>query len=275
MKPLLCIVAVLLACSVNAQDSSMVCHFPEMPQFPGGQEAYHTYLQDSIRYPEDEKAKNIGGVVYVYFEVSATGKIENAKIQRGVQNGPGLNAEALRVIRAMPDWTPGKMYGKVQRLGMTQPIRFTPDTATAATPAPQTTAAASARTWPPYAYIAPSVGVETQQAPVCTTDTLHNDTIPAEFPGGSMEQWKFIGAHVKYPNSAKEKGHQGDVFVQYDVAADGSVTNVRILKGVSGAPELEEEAIRVVKLFPKHAPATCNGKPVQFTMVAVVRYKLQ
>ena len=273
MKFLLHIVVLLLALPVHAQDTTrFVCSFPEMAQFPGGEEAYRQYLKDNVRYPANEKAQGIDGVVYVYFEVSETGKIEHARIQRGIEHGDGLNAEALRVIAAMPDWKPSMVNGKPQKTAMTQPIRFTLDTAASATP---TYATSPAPRTASFAFIAPSVDYETMQPPVCTTDTLHNDTIPAELPGGSMEQWKFIGANVRYPTRAKELCHQGDVIVFYDVDSVGSITNVRVHKGVEGAPELNEEALRVVKLFPKHTPATCKGTPVKFTLAVVVRYKLQ
>jgi TonB family protein len=106
-------------------------------------------------------------------------------------------------------------------------------------------------------------------------DTILNDTIPAEFPGGVIAQWEYINKHIKYPRLAKEKGHQGEVLVMYDVETDGSVTNVRVFKGVEGAPELEEEAVRVVRTFPKHKPATYNGQSIRYTMFAAVKYSMQ
>lgn len=255
---------------IGQTDTSFICSPPVMAEFPGGYEAYAKYLRDSAHYPAEEKAKGIQGTAYVQFAVSITGEIEDVKLVKGVQHGPGLNAEAVRLIAAMPDWKPMMNRGKPERVLMTQPIRFTLDTSasTARTVSPPPAKL------PPYAFVEPAVEDEVLNPPLCNADTLTNDTIPAEFPGGSTEQWKFIGANTKYPATAKEKGHQGQVLVVYDVEADGSVTNVRVLKGVEGAPELDAEAVRVVKLFPKHTPAMVNGKPVKSEMYAGVKFSL-
>lgn len=95
-----------------------------------------------------------------------------------------------------------------------------------------------------------------------------------EFPGGVMEMMKFIQTNIKYPNSAKEKGVGGKCFVKFVVRADGTITDVSIIKGVENCIECDQESMRVVKLMPKWKPARQSGKavsvfynlPINFTM---------
>lgn len=94
----------------------------QMPSFPGGMEAMMEFLRDNVKYPEDAHKQGIQGRVLVQFVVAKTGKVRDAKVARGAD--PLLDAEALRVVQAMPDWTPGKQNGKVVNVNFTLPISF-------------------------------------------------------------------------------------------------------------------------------------------------------
>ncbi len=96
----------------------------EMPQFPGGQEAFTRYLQTNIHYPDSAKKYGREGTVYVYFEVRKDGTIQNVKCQKGVPKAPDLCDEAIRVVAAMPNWKPGVMDGKPVTVSMTIPLKF-------------------------------------------------------------------------------------------------------------------------------------------------------
>ena len=78
----------------------------EMPEFPGGTEALKEYLDKNMKYPAEAKEKGIQGRVIVQFVVDEKGKVTSPKIVRSVD--PSLDAEALRLIENMPQWTPGK-----------------------------------------------------------------------------------------------------------------------------------------------------------------------
>lgn len=95
-----------------------------MPVFPGGELAFQVYLQNSIRYPQAALDAGMDGTVYVYFEVEKDGQIGNARVVKGVPGAPDLDAEALRVISEMPDWTPGTLDGKPVKVSMTVPVKF-------------------------------------------------------------------------------------------------------------------------------------------------------
>ena len=94
----------------------------QMPQFPGGTTAMMQYLSENIRYPEEAHKNNIQGRVIVTFVVRKDGSISDAKIMRSVH--PLLDAEALRVVYAMPKWNPGIQNDEPVNVKYTVPITF-------------------------------------------------------------------------------------------------------------------------------------------------------
>ena len=94
----------------------------EMPQFPGGAQELFSYLAKNIKYPKEAEEANKQGRVIITFVVNKDGAISDAKVVKSVD--PLLDAEGLRVISNMPDWTPGKQSGKAVRVKYTVPITF-------------------------------------------------------------------------------------------------------------------------------------------------------
>ena len=94
----------------------------EMPTFPGGSVAFQKFLRDKLHYPEEALRKNLSGKVHVSFVVDEQGHILDPKVVRGL--GSGLDEEALRLVRIMPWWTPGRVQGKPVRVAYTLPIVF-------------------------------------------------------------------------------------------------------------------------------------------------------
>jgi protein TonB len=94
----------------------------EQPDFPGGMQKMYKYLQDNTKYPDMEFDAGIQGKVYVEFVVDKDGSVEDVKIRRGVS--PGLDKEALRAVKSMPKWSPGKMNGKPVKCRFTIPVDF-------------------------------------------------------------------------------------------------------------------------------------------------------
>jgi len=94
----------------------------DQPTFPGGDAARIKYLQDNIHYPEMAKESGIQGTVYVTFVVEKDGRITNVKVLRGI--GGGCDEEAVRIIKNMPRWKPGKQRGRAVRAQFNMPIRF-------------------------------------------------------------------------------------------------------------------------------------------------------
>lgn len=93
------------------------------PQFPGGQDALMEYVMNAITYPKALVKEGVEGKVYVKFIVTKEGKVSNVHALRG-SGYEEMDAEAIRVIKNMPDWTPGKKDGKPVDSEMTLPIAF-------------------------------------------------------------------------------------------------------------------------------------------------------
>ena len=93
-----------------------------MPVFPGGEGALNKYLITNLKYPDAALKQKIQGKVYVAFVVDYTGKVTDAKILRGI--GGGCDEEALRVMRSMPAWIPGKQNGKAVNVQFNLPVVF-------------------------------------------------------------------------------------------------------------------------------------------------------
>ncbi|MBP3778365.1 MAG: TonB family protein [Prevotella sp.] len=94
----------------------------EMPQFPGGPAALFEFLSKNIQYPKDAEKAKLQGRVIVTFVVKKDGSITDAKVVKSV--APSLDAEALRVINAMPNWAPGRQGGQPVNVKYTVPLTF-------------------------------------------------------------------------------------------------------------------------------------------------------
>ena len=94
----------------------------EMPAFPGGPTAFQKFLKAKITYPEEALRLNLSGKVHVSFVVDEEGRILDPKVVKGL--GGGLDEEALRLVRIMPWWTPGRVGGQPVRVACTLPIGF-------------------------------------------------------------------------------------------------------------------------------------------------------
>jgi len=94
----------------------------EQASFPGGEEARLRFLQENLRYPVMAREAGIQGTVFITFVVERNGSITDVRILRGI--GGGCDEEAIRVVREMPRWNPGRQRGQPVRVQFTMPIRF-------------------------------------------------------------------------------------------------------------------------------------------------------
>jgi periplasmic protein TonB len=119
----------LFAVSAMAQksdtvDSSdmvyMVVESP--PEFEGGVDAMKAFVARNVKYPRDAYKKGISGTVFVQFIIDKDGNVTEEKVIRGI--GKSCDKEALRVIKMMPKWKPGKQQGKRVRVRFVYPFNF-------------------------------------------------------------------------------------------------------------------------------------------------------
>lgn len=109
--------------SVNKEDDSQIYTVvEEMPTYPGGDDARIKFLSSNIIYPQLAKEKGIQGTVFVTFVIDEKGFVSDVKVLRGI--GGGCDQEAVRVVKMMPRWVPGRMNGKTVRVQFNMPIKF-------------------------------------------------------------------------------------------------------------------------------------------------------
>ncbi|MDD3332372.1 MAG: TonB family protein [Proteiniphilum sp.] len=193
------------------------------PEFPGGMGALMKLIGDSIRYPVEAQQKGIQGRVICNFVVMKDGSISDLQIVRGVD--PLLDAEALRVLKLMPDWKPGKQRGQAVNVRFTLPVVF------------RLSGNESKVIVDDLSVKESVLSVEAQLLPNYV------------YPGGEDAFFRFISERIKYPVEAQEKGLQGLVNARYKIDEKGNVVDVAIEKGVGET--IDREVLRVIGMMPR------------------------
>ena len=106
----------------HEEESKVFDIVEQMPSFPGGPAALMKFLHDNIKYPVVAQENGVQGRVVVAFVVERDGSITDVHIARGVD--PSLDKEAVRVLKSMPKWTPGKQNGSAVRVKFNVPVAF-------------------------------------------------------------------------------------------------------------------------------------------------------
>jgi TonB family protein len=106
----------------NNVPKEVFSYVEQMPEFPGGESALNKYLEQNIQYPSSAKEQGLEGKVYIKFIISETGEIMNPVSMK--QSPKILEDEAIRVIKAMPKWRPGKQNGRAVNVFFQLPINF-------------------------------------------------------------------------------------------------------------------------------------------------------
>ena len=94
-----------------------------MPVYPGGQDALQSYITDNLQYPEDALNSDVEGTVHIQFAIDEQGNVSNARVV-GNKLGHGMEEEAVKVVSAMPKWTPGMIKGKKVKAWYTLPVTY-------------------------------------------------------------------------------------------------------------------------------------------------------
>ncbi len=218
--------------AVQSQDTAKSEVFQaveEMPQFSEGSPT--AWINKHIKYPVEAIEKGIGGKVYVSFIITKTGKIRDAKIAKGAN--PLLDAEALRVIRSMPAWTPGKQKGQAVDVQYTLPINF---------------------------------GISKPAAPKQQTDTPAPKAddifqVVETMPRFNGNQKAWLQENLRIPAGVDVKTPVR-TYVQYVIFEDGTIHNAKISKS-SGNTALDNEALRVINAMPAWTPGKQRGQAVK------------
>lgn len=205
----------------------------QMPMFPGGEAALMKYLQENVKYPPQAIKDSIQGRVVVQFLIDKSGNVGEVNVVRSVSED--LDAEAVRVVKTLPKFTPGRMYGKAVSSLYTLPVTFK---------------------------------LQDKRESAKPKDV----EVKASFPGGEDALAQFLKDHVKYPPKAAKKKIQGRVEVAFLVDKNGKVHDAKVVESVD--KDLDKEALRVCRLLPDFIPATVNGEPVEVLFKLPIRFKI-
>lgn len=110
------------SCDSTIEQDEIFQSVEEAPEYPGGTKALMKYLNDSIRYPQEAKERGIEGRVIVQFVIDTLGNVCDENIIKHID--PQLGGEAVRLVRNMPQWKPGKVRRHLQRVRFTLPVTF-------------------------------------------------------------------------------------------------------------------------------------------------------
>jgi protein TonB len=108
--------------TIDKPDTGLFILIEEIPLFPGGEENLVTFFKENVKYPPVAREKSNEGIVYIQFYVEKDGSISNPSIINDI--GGGCAEEALRVVKIMPKWYPGKRRGKSFKSQFVLPIKF-------------------------------------------------------------------------------------------------------------------------------------------------------
>jgi protein TonB len=252
-------------------DPKYVYDAVEQPAVPkGGPAAYAEYLQSHQKYPTAALRANQEGTVLVSFVVEKSGSVAEVEVKQPI--APLLDAEAIRVIKAGPKWTPAHQKGQLVRQRVTVPVSFVlaPGSGeTVEVPAPGS--GKPAAPLPPGA-VAAAPGTSSVVGTAPNGAAIIRPEKSAQPVGGNAAFFTWIAANQKYPDLARKRHIQAKVPVEFTVQPDGSLTDARVIqKHGSG---LDEEALRLIKTAPKWEPATYQGKPIKQKMTLPVIFQL-
>ncbi|MBC7861594.1 MAG: energy transducer TonB [Bacteroidia bacterium] len=107
------------------KEPEIFVYVSEMPDFPGGLQALYKYVGTNINYPEEAKDAGISGKCYLRFVVTESGRVGKIEVQKGVPGCPQCDKEAVRVVKTLPEFKPGKNNGQAVPVWFQLPINFT------------------------------------------------------------------------------------------------------------------------------------------------------
>lgn len=216
------------------------------------------FIAKNLKYPEEARQNDIRGKVVVQFVVERDGSLSDIRLVRGKELGHGIPGEAIRVVKNMPKWKPGRQENQPVRSYFTLPISFSlpeePD---------------DAPVHPGFEAPAPSKPASKAQV---GTEIYRSTDIP---PKPDFNLTEFLSKNLRYPEVAVENEVQDRVYVQFVVEKDGSLTDIRIVRGVGIGYGIPEEAMRVVKAMPKWRPAMKDGQVVRAYFTMPISFTLQ
>jgi TonB family protein len=239
---------------IEEKNDSVYFFSDEMPKFPGGDTALVKFIRGNITYPEQERDSNIQGKVLLRLIINDDGSVSDVKVMKSAS--AGLDSEAVRVAKLLPNFIPGTQNGKPIKVYFNLPVNFK-------LKQPEQSAGFKDSNLTPLN--------DTSRLGAAGSVFTFVEENP-QFPGGEAGLIRFLQTNIVYPQNALEQKIQGKVLLRFVVNEDGSVSDVKVVRSV--CPDLDREAWRVVKLLPRFIPGKRNGQPVKVYFNLPIVFKL-
>ena len=213
------------------------------------------FIRQQLHYPVSIVKDHVTDTVNVFFVVKSNDSITHVSVRKDPAQLDAYDYEAMRVVRILPVLKPAVLDNEPVSVQLYVPVVFNyreVDTTTAKT----FRATFDGKTFSYY-----------RQGMVDVADTF------PEFPGGVKALMQYLGVHLKYPDAAKRMHLQGKVFMQFIVERDGSITHIRVVRGVS--PSLNAAAVKVIRDMPKWTPGFLHGKPIRMTFNLPIKFTME
>ena len=240
--------------ATTANEDTIYGKVDKNAEYPGGTEALMKFIMTNLKYPETCRKEGIQGRVVIKFVVNTDGSIVDMEEARSPH--ADLTAEAMRIIKMMPKWTPATVGGKTVRSRFLLPVMFRLDGGKKINNNEKASQSINVS--------ANTNGEATQKATAAIADENKvYDKVDknAEYPGGLNALMKFLMTNLKYPETCRKEGIQGRVVIKFVVNTDGSIVDMEEAR--SPHADLTAEAMRIIKMMPKWTPATVGGKTVR------------
>lgn len=255
------------------------------PSFPGGEKEMIKFIKENLKYPVRAKTNSITGRIHVAFTVKSNGEKEDVKAVRTFDSE--CEAEAIRIVKTMPNWIPGKENGKPVNVRVVIPVNFNLSdnskkdsknneqiVITERKNNTKDSGKLNVNKGKEEVVVVSYSKINQDSDPQKTKTTVHTkvDVLPS-YPGGNDEMYKFIGDNLVYPTKAQVEKKEGRVTIRFIVRTNGDIEEVKVIKGID--PECDAEALRVVKNMPKWIPGKKDGKNVDTYYILPFLFRLK
>ena len=250
-------------------------HIETRPSFPGGYKALQEFIEKEKKYPDEALKKREEGAVYVVFTVDTLGNVVHPKVATSVS--PSLDREALRIVRKMPKWIPGREGNKKINMDFTLIIGF------------------SAPRDPGEPIFTLHCGLPKELEAPADTNKIYDvvETMPS-FQG---DLTTYLYNETRYPAIAEGTGAEGRAIVTFVVERDGSISRIEVVKSLASdfaikitdymtaeyrqkakaynkaLQAMDKEAARVIKSMPKWNPGKYHDEVVRVKFTLAVSFK--
>jgi len=229
----------------------------ELPLFPGGHRAFNEYCFKNLQFPEISAKKHIEGTVEIHCMVTKTGNIVKVKVMKSLDKY--CDAEAIRLVKGMPRWIPGKRNGKKVDMFRVIPIEFYK-------------LAESVHGFSIDLIKGENAEKDKVSAPKSNSEIVYTavEQMPC-YIGGEEAMKEFITKNLKFPEECKDDNFNGKVYVRFVVSKDGDVKDAQIMRSLD--LPFDKEALRVINSMPKWIPGKQDGVNVSVYYVVPISFK--